>query len=318
MNASANNDSHTAVMTDAVMQALVVRPQGVYVDSTYGRGSHTARILSILGPTGKLYALDCDSDAIQVARKRHRQDARFEAIHTRFSKVARELRAHQPDIKVSGIVADLGVSSPQLDQPDRGFSFQKDGPLDMRMNRDEAMSAADWLQTVSEKTLASTIYTLGDERFARRIARTIVERRKRTPLRTTRELAELVAKCVPIREPDKHPSTRTFLAIRMRINRELEELETFLPQCVELLRRGGRLVVITFHSVEDRLVKRFFREAEIGAPGPRQIPFRESQYKPTLKVVGKAIRPSEQEIKLNRRARSAVMRVAERVGECNA
>ncbi len=302
-------------MTEAMIKSLSIDPAGVYVDSTYGRGGHSADILERLNASGKLYAFDCDAAAIAAARDRHGADRRFEPIHARFSKITHELRARHADIRLSGVVADLGVSSPQLDQPQRGFSFLKDGPLDMRMDSADARSAAEWLQTVSERNLSHTLSALGGERFARRIARRIVEQRSRSPISSTRELAQLVAECVPSREPDKHPATRTFLAIRMHINRELEELSVFLPQCVDLLKRGGRLVVITFHSVEDRLVKRFMRDAAIGAPGPDAIPFRGSDFRPCLKIIGRPQRPDASEVARNRRARSAMMRVAERVGD---
>ena len=309
-----NYDGHDAVMLNAAVDALAIDPAGVYVDSTYGRGGHSAGILARLGEMGKLYAFDRDAAAIVAAHQQNSQDSRFEAIHARFSSIGPQLRARQPGIELSGVIADLGVSSPQLDQPERGFSFQKDGPLDMRMNTADPISAADWLQTVSERTLSDTLGTLGGERFARRIARAIVERRDRTPLRSTGDLAQLINDCVPVREPDKHPATRTFLAIRMYINRELEELTDFLPQCVDLLKQGGRLVVISFHSAEDRIVKQFMRTAAVGAPGPREIPFRASEFRPTLKIIGKPQRCDTDEVRRNRRARSAVLRVAERIG----
>ncbi len=310
--------AHDAVLTPAVINALAIDPGGIYVDSTYGRGGHSSAILNHLNATGKLYAFDCDPTAITVALDQHGDDPRFESIHARFSTIGTQLSSRHPGVRLSGVVADLGVSSPQLDQPARGFSFQQDGPLDMRMNADESVSAADWLATVSERTLSETLGTLGGERFARRIARAIVQRRTHAPLRTTRDLAQLVAACVPTREPDKHPATRTFLAIRMYINRELEELSDFLPQCVELLKQGGRLVVISFHSAEDRVVKRFMQTAAVGAPGPQQIPFRSSDFQPTLKIVGRPQRPDAAEVKRNRRARSAVLRVAERIGDPDA
>ena len=313
------HDAHSAVMPQAVISALSIDPDGIYVDSTYGRGGHSSEILARLSASGKLYAFDCDAAAIEVARRAHRDDLRFEAVHAQFSTIGNALRSRQPDIRLAGVVADLGVSSPQLDQEERGFSFYRDGPLDMRMDRGgNSLSAAEWLNSVSEKHLSHALSALGGERYARRIARTIVERRAESPLTSTRELAELVSECVPTREADKHPATRTFLAIRMHINRELEELSAFLPQCVDLLKRGGRLVVITFHSIEDRLVKRFMREASVGAPGPQQIPFRVSEFRPTLKVIGRPQRPDALEVDRNRRARSAVMRVAERIGDTDA
>jgi len=311
-------DAHDAVMRQAVMNALQIKPNGIYVDSTYGRGGHSASLLDNLNKAGRLYAFDRDATAIAAAHKRHAHDSRFEPIHARFSTLVNELRRRQANIQLSGVIADLGVSSPQLDQPERGFSFLKNGPLDMRMNSDDPVSAADWLQTVSEQTLSETLSTLGGERFARRIARAIVERRKQVPLETTGDLAQLVENCVPTREQDKHPATRTFLAIRMYINHELEELIDFLPQCVELLKQGGRLVVITFHSVEDRMGKQFMRDAQSGAPGPQQIPFRSADFKPTLKTIGRPQRSDAEEVQRNRRARSAVLRVAERTGYAHA
>ncbi len=309
-----SSDTHDAVMRDAAIDALSIDPSGTYVDSTYGRGGHSLGILDHLSSAGKLYAFDCDTAAIAVAHRKHCNDPRFEAIHARFSRIGEELRSRQPETQLSGVIADLGVSSPQLDQPDRGFSFMKNGPLDMRMDTSESVSASSWLETVNERQLSETLSKMGGERFARRIAHRIVEHRAVSPIQSTGELARLIADCVPNKEKDKHPATRTFLAIRMHVNRELEELAAFLPQCVSLLKRGGRLVVITFHSVEDRLVKNFMRDASIGAPGPQGIPFRRSEFHPTLKIVGKPLGPDENEVDRNRRARSAVMRVAERIG----
>ena len=315
---SLHHTSHFAVMSTEVADSLAIMAQGVYIDATYGRGGHSRKILQKLDSQGKLYAFDRDSEAVVAARSNHTDDERFEVVHARFSQVRRELLQREPNIQVSGIVADLGVSSPQLDDASRGFSFRNDGPLDMRMDRNEELNAASWLQQASQQDLRDTFKSFGEERYAGRIARTIVERRAIFPLATTRQLADLVAECVPSHEPDKHPATRTFLAIRMRVNRELREITDFLPQCVDLLRQGGRLVVITFHSVEDRIVKRFMRDAQIGAPGPVGVPFRNSEFHPTLKIIGKALRPSASEIHGNRRARSAVMRVAERIGGANA
>ncbi len=310
-----NHDVHDTVMCEPAMHALAIDPAETYVDSTYGRGGHASRILEQLGPSGRLFAFDCDPAAIAVANQRHVDDARFEAVYARFSRLDRELQARQVHFRVAGILADLGVSSPQLDQGERGFSFTNDGPLDMRMNVAEPMAAADWLQTVSERELRDALRKLGGERFAGRIARRIVEHRAVEPIGSTRQLAQLVADCVPTRERDKHPATRTFLAIRMVINRELDELMALLNQSVTLLKQGGRLVVISFHSAEDRLVKSFFRNAAVGAPGPQQIPFRTTEFRPTLKLIGRPRRPDAREVSRNRRARSALMRVAERIGE---
>ncbi len=301
-------------MCEAAIGALAIDPVGIYIDATYGRGGHSAEILDRLGALGQLYAMDCDRAAIAAANEKHGDDPRFQSIHARFSRLDRELRARKPGILVSGVLADLGVSSPQLDQPELGFSFLRDGPLDMRMNQAEPMSAADWLATVSERRLCDTLRNLGGERHARRIARSIVERRTAEPITTTAQLAQLIVQCVPRSRELKHPATRTFLAIRMHINRELEELMALLRQSVKLLRKGGRLVVIAFHSGEDRLVKTFMREAAIGAPGPQQIPFRNADFRPTLRIIGRSQRPDAAEVSRNQRARSAVMRVAERTG----
>ena len=306
--------THIPVMLEDAVRSLVVNSQGTYVDVTYGLGGHSHAILEKLNARGKLYAFDRDAESISAAQARHGSDNRFEIVHARFSEIGDELRRRLPDIQVSGIIADLGVSSPQLDNAVRGFSFLNDGPLDMRMNPQEGEPASAWLHAVSEKALSSVLRSLGEEKFARRIARRIVEFRRKAPINSTGELAQIVADCVPTREKNKHPATRTFLAIRMHINHELEELNKFLPQCVELLKRGGRLVVITFHSVEDRIVKRFMREASIGSPGPEGVPFRQADYSPTLRIIGKSMQPDAAEVDRNRRSRSAVMRVAERIG----
>ncbi len=314
MNTSNSEFTHIPVMSKDAVRSLVANSQGTYVDATYGLGGHSHEILGKLHARGRLYAFDRDAESIDAAQARHGSDNRFEFVHARFSEIGVELRRRLPGIHVSGIIADLGVSSPQLDNAVRGFSFLNDGPLDMRMNPREGEPASAWLHSVSEKALSGILRSLGEEKFARRIARRIVELRRNAPINSTGELAQIVADCIPTREKNKHPATRTFLAIRMHINHELEELNKFLPQCVELLKRGGRLVVITFHSVEDRIVKRFIREASIGSPGPEGVPFRQADYSPTLRIIGKPQQPDTAEVNRNRRSRSAVMRVAERIG----
>ncbi len=301
-------------MLQEAIDALAIDPSGAYVDATFGRGGHSQMILDALGRSGRLFAIDCDAQAIDAARRKFASEKRFVALHARFSKIKSEIRSRAPQLPISGIVADLGVSSPQLDDAERGFSFAKAGALDMRMNRDEGISAAQWLETVEEHELGHVLKNFGEERYARRIARKVVASRGESPIRTTLHLAKLVEGCIPVRERNKHPATRTFLAIRMRINEELGELTRLLEQSVELLGHGGRLVMITFHSVEDRLVKRFMRAASIGSPGPAHLPFTSVDYSPTLKLIGKARRPCAAEIASNRRARSATMRVAERIG----
>ncbi len=309
---------HKPVMANQVIDALNIISDSTYVDATYGRGGHSRLILRKLSSKGRLYAIDCDKDAVKAARQEHVSDSRVLAIHARFSNVQKVLRQQVPDVEAAGIVADLGVSSPQLGNASRGFSFDNDGPLDMRMNTDEDESAADWLRRVDQKELEKILRELGEERYARRIAQAVVNIRTKRPLETTGELASLVSECVPTQEPGKHPATRTFRAIRMHINREIRELSLFLPQCLELLKLQGRLAVITFHSIEDRIVKRFMRSASIGAPGPQGVPFRQAEFRPTIRIIGRALRPSLEEINTNRQARSAILRVAEKIGDAHA
>lgn len=313
--AKTTDRDHVPVLLPQVIDALAVdlNRQGTFVDATYGRGGHSQAILERLGQQGRLFVLDRDATAVAQARAKHDDDGRVTVVHAKFSRIATELRDRVPEVNVNGIVADLGVSSPQLDQQHRGFSFLKDGPLDLRMDQNDGIPASTWLRKVSERDLAHVLRTLGDERFARRIARRIVESRSSNPIRSTTQLSRLVADCVPVVEPQKHPATRTFLAIRMYINQELEELGQFLPRCLELLRHGGRLAVISFQSAEHRIIKRFFKEQSIGAPGPHNIPFRKSEFRPTVRLIGKPIIPDDAEIRFNRRSRSAVLRAVERI-----
>ena len=257
------SDSHIPVMANQAIDLLVTdRQGGIYVDVTYGRGGHSKLILQQIHQSSKLFAFDRDPQAIEAAKTNHLDDARFEIIHAKFSRLKSELSSRLSKRKVTGILADLGVSSPQLDDPDRGFSFMQDGPLDLRMDPGTGFSASDYLQNVSEKSLAQVLRTFGQERFARRIARVIVQQRRQKKIETTRQLASLVASSVP-RVKNKHPATRTFLALRIHINEELQELANLLPQCVKMLKIGGRLVVLTFHSLEDRIVKNFFEKKRI-------------------------------------------------------
>ncbi|MDO9105669.1 MAG: 16S rRNA (cytosine(1402)-N(4))-methyltransferase RsmH [Methylovulum sp.] len=306
---------HLPVMFTQALQQLAIRQDGSYLDCTFGRGGHSQGILSQLDESGRLLALDrdwaaCDSDVARQMLK----DGRFTLTHSRFSELQNITGQAGLSGKVDGILIDLGVSSPQLDDPGRGFSFLRDGPLDMRMDTGTGVSAAQWLASVDEKELVSVLFDYGEERFARRIARAIVESRAQSPILTTKQLAVLVENAVPMRERHKHPATRSFQAIRLEINKELDELKSVLEQSVLLLKPGGRLVVISFHSLEDRIVKRFFR-AESGAKfNPGKLPIKEADIaKGVLKTIGKAIKPGPEEIAQNTRARSAVMRVAERV-----
>jgi 16S rRNA (cytosine1402-N4)-methyltransferase len=301
---------HAAVLRDEAVDALRVRADGCYVDCTFGRGGHSRVILARLGPAGRLYALDRDPQAIAVGRAI--DDSRLTLIKTAFSGVRQALAAHGV-IAVDGVLLDLGVSTPQLDQPERGFSFRAEGPLDMRMDPTEGESAAEFLARASEREIGEVIGDYGEERFAKQIARAVVAARARGPLRTTRELAAIVAAAVRTREPHQDPATRTFQALRIHVNQELEELSLVLAASVELLATGGRLVVISFHSLEDRMVKRFIREQSRPGAIPDRLPLRAAEMPPArLVAVGKPVRASAQEVAINSRARSAVLRVAER------
>lgn len=303
---------HAPVLLQEALDALNVSGSGVYVDCTFGRGGHSRLILARLGPGGRLIALDRDPDAVRAASDI--QDPRFTIIHSAFSEVAQRLAA-VGITRVRGILLDLGVSSPQLTAAHRGFSFRHDAPLDMRMDTTGGATAAEWLHSATESEIREVLRSYGEERFAKSIAAAIVAARSRGALGTTRQLAALVAEAVPRREPGQDPATRTFQAIRIRVNQELEELSIALPQCVELLEPGGRLVVISFHSLEDRIVKRFMRERSRSDTLPPKLAVREADLpRPKLRLVGRSQRPSEAEISRNPRSRSAVMRVAERLG----
>ena len=309
---------HTTVLLHEAVDALAVRPDGVYVDGTYGRGGHSRLILDRLGGSGRLIALDKDPMAVTAGRVL--KDLRFSIVHNRFSQISQVLRDLGVE-QVDGVLMDLGVSSPQLEQATRGFSFRLDGPLDMRMDTSQGQTAAEWLASVSEAHLREVIKDYGEERFAKQVARAIVAARSQEPIVTTIRLSEIVASavraCSHQRENKQNPATRTFQAIRIHLNQELEELSMTLPQCVEMLKPGGRLVAISFHSLEDRIVKRFIREAADPDKLPRGVPFRTQEVQrltcQRLRLIGKAIRPTEVEVAKNPRARSAVMRVAERV-----
>lgn len=302
--------THQAVLLPEAVQALNIKGEGMYVDATFGRGGHSAAILSKLGETGRLLALDRDPSAAAAAQSLG--DSRFCFIQCRFSALPEVLKQHSLLKRLDGILFDVGVSSPQLDDPSRGFSFRQDGPLDMRMDPESGETAADWLATCTEAALARVLKDYGEERFHRRIARAIIKARAQAPLQSTRQLAEIIAAVVPSREPGKHPATRSFQAIRIEINRELEELQQALLRAVENLAAGGRMVVISFHSLEDRLVKRFFRSQSRGAEPPPGIPIT-GQPQGILRQVAGPIYPGAAEIAANPRARSAVMRVAERL-----
>ncbi|HDP89519.1 MAG TPA: 16S rRNA (cytosine(1402)-N(4))-methyltransferase RsmH [Thioalkalivibrio sp.] len=309
----ATQHEHRSVLLDAAIDALNIRAEGVYVDGTFGRGGHSAAILERLGPRGRLLGFDKDPAAITVARERFGQDARFSITHGSFVMMADVVEQGGLTGKVDGVLLDLGVSSPQLDDVARGFSFMQDGPLDMRMNPEEGESAADWLAHADEKVIADVLWQYGEERFSRRIARAVVETRAESPLRTTQDLVRLIEQAVPRREKHKHPATRSFQAIRIFVNRELADLEECLVRVPRMLAAGGRLVVISFHSLEDRIVKRFMRAEAQGRVLPRGLPVMGEPEGRTLRLVGKAQRPGVAEVANNPRARSAVLRVAERL-----
>jgi 16S rRNA (cytosine1402-N4)-methyltransferase len=300
---------HAPVLLDAALDALAVRGDGYYVDATFGRGGHAGEILGRLGEGGKLIAFDRDPDASAAAARLFEGDPRAQFVHARFS----ELSQHVTRASADGILFDLGVSSPQLDAAARGFSFLRDGPLDMRMDPASGESAADWLARAGEREIAIVISRFGEERYARRIARAIVAARESAPITTTGRLAGLIAACVPGREPGRHPATRTFQALRIHINEELAEIERALPQAVDALAPRGRLVVISFHSLEDRIVKRFLRAASREDPAWAGMPRIPPQAQPRLRLVGRATFADDTEIAGNPRARSAVLRVAERL-----
>ena len=301
--------THLPVLATEAIDALRLQPDGTYVDGTFGRGGHSRLILERLGERGRLIALDRDPQAVAAARAI--ADPRFRITHAPFSALAQTLDA-QGVAHAQGMLFDLGVSSPQLDDPARGFSFRADGPLDMRMDPSQGTSAADWLADASDSQLREVIGGYGEERFAKQIAAAIVAARRHAPLRTTRELADLVGAAVRTREPGQDPATRTFQALRILVNRELEEVSLMLPQALARLAPGGRLAVIGFHSLEDRLVKRFIRACARPAL-PRDLPLRASELpQALLRIVGKPVRPERAETAANPRARSAVMRVAER------
>ena len=303
--------AHVPVLAQEAVAALAIGADGIYVDGTFGRGGHSRLILAQLSDCGRLIALDRDPTAIAAGRQIH--DARFTLVKSPFSALSEALD-ELGVAQVDGILLDIGVSSPQLDEAERGFSFRLDGPLDMRMDTESGMSAAEWIARAEVDELAEVIKRYGEERFARQIAHAIVAVREKSPITTTGQLAQVVADAVRKREPGQHPATRTFQAIRIYLNRELEELENVLPVCVQRLKPGGRLAVISFHSLEDRIVKRFMRDEEKGPEIPRHLPIRSvDMVGGRLRRVGKAIHAGAAELEANPRARSAVLRIAERV-----
>ncbi len=306
--------THIPVLLPQAIQGLAIKASGIYVDATFGRGGHSQAILKCLGSNGRLIALDQDPAAICVAAEIGiTEDPRFCVEHANFSELMAVLQRLGISEKIDGILFDLGVSSPQLDNPERGFSFMQDGPLDMRMNPQQKLDAATWLNTASEKEIADVIYEYGEERFSRRIAKAIVYDRKTTPFTRTKALAEMIARVIPKKEKHKHPATRTFQAIRIFINRELDVLQQALTQSTDVLAPNGRLCVISFHSLEDRIVKQFIQRESVGEELPAGLPIQNRDKLCRLRKIGRPISPSPQEINDNPRARSARLRIAEKL-----
>ena len=306
-------ETHRPVLLEEALQGLNIKANGHYVDGTFGRGGHSGALLSCLDQEGHLLALDKDPAAIAEAEQRFGDDSRFTIRQASFADLRQEVITMGWLGQVDGILLDLGVSSPQLDDAARGFSFQKEGPLDMRMDPTQGQSAANWLASAREQDIVRVLREFGEERFAKRIARAIVNAREENPIMTTGQLAALVAAAVPRREPGKDPATRSFQAIRIFINKELDDLKACLDEVLDVLKPGGRLVVISFHSLEDRMIKRFIREQEKGDSYPLDLPVTQVQLHPRLRAVGKPIRPADEEVSNNPRARSSIMRVAERL-----
>jgi len=304
---------HRPVLLTETVDALAIKPDGFYLDGTFGRGGHSAEILSKLGESGRLLAMDQDPLAIEEAQEKFSSDTRFEIVRENFENMEVLVSDRNMMQRVDGVLLDIGVSSPQLDDASRGFSFIKPGPLDMRMNPDVGQSAAQWLATVEEYDLTTVLMHFGEEKFARRIANAIVETRKETEINDTVQLANIIEAAIPVKPKNKHAATKSFQAIRIHINRELEVLEQALQSGLNVLAVGGRLAVISFHSLEDRMVKRFFRKMSQGPQIPKDIPILAKDLEQPFKLIGKAIKPSKQEVQENPRSRSSVLRVIERV-----
>ena len=305
--------SHTSVLLQECLDGLAIKTDGIYIDATFGRGGHSGEILKQLGSNGRLIAFDRDPQAIEAAA-RFADDERFEIVHSAFGDMAEVIEQMGLTQQIDGVLMDLGVSSPQLDDAERGFSFLRDGPLDMRMDTSRGLSAADWLNSADEQDITQVIKEFGEEKFGKRIAHTIVNYRQQQPLARTSELVTIIDQAMPVKDKFKHPATRTFQGIRIYINAELEQLRVGLKAATGILRPGGRMAVISFHSLEDRLVKRFMKEQSKGKALPPGLPVTQAEIDAdkVLTLIGKAIKPGEEELKHNVRSRSAVLRVAEK------
>jgi 16S rRNA (cytosine1402-N4)-methyltransferase len=308
-----NDNDHVPVLVREVLQGLSIRPEGIYIDCTFGRGGHSSAILEQLGKKGKLFVFDKDPDAIEVAQQLSSTDNRVQCFHSAFSNIINCLKEFELLGTIDGILFDLGISSPQINMPERGFSFNLDGNLDMRRDTTTGMSASTWINRATVEEITHVLKVYGEEKFSRRIARAIDEARVEQPISTTHELSRIIISAIPVHDKNKHPATRTFQAIRIYLNNELDELAKGLIQAFDLLQTNGKLVVISFHSLEDRIVKRFMREYSKNDPYPNEIPVTIDMIKPRLKILGKAIKPCKSEIMSNPRARSARLRIAEKL-----
>lgn len=308
-----NFNEHQSVMLAEVIENLALRADGVYLDATFGRGGHAEAILAKLGPKGRLLAMDKDPEAVAFARQRFAHDERFTIHHGSFAQLAQFATQLNLMGKIDGILFDLGVSSPQLDDSERGFSFMREGKLDMRMDNSQGDDAATWIAKIDEKELANVLWVYGEERFSRRVAAAIVKTRVETPITTTLQLADIIKQAIPAWQKGKHPATRSFQAIRIAVNHELDDLEQGLTQSIAALNTHGRLAVISFHSLEDRIVKQFMQQQERGDELPAGLPIKHVEIKKHFRKVGRAIKPSEAEVSVNPRARSAMLRIGEKL-----
>jgi 16S rRNA (cytosine1402-N4)-methyltransferase len=304
---------HLAVLKDEAMESLAIKPSGIYIDATFGRGGHSKSILTKLNSAGKLVVFDRDPEAIAVAMQLSAGDVRVTVVKSAFANLYDYCKEHELVGKVDGILFDLGVSSAQIDTAERGFSFMQDGPLDMRMDPEQKISAATWVNTTKEEEIVRVLKEYGEERFARRIAGLLVQQRKNDPITSTKKLVDIIKKAIPRHDPHKHPATRSFQAIRIAVNAELDQIKKCLEKVIDILAVGGRLVVISFHSLEDRIVKQFISKEAKGDDYLPDFPVPASFLHPRLKKIGRAIKASDAEIALNARARSAIMRVAEKI-----
>ena len=308
------NYSHNPVMLEKVIKGLNISSDGIYVDCTFGRGGHSKKILSEIGENGKLIAIDKDCEAEKYAREHFGKDKRFCFVRNNFSKIIEIIENYNNNKKIDGILLDLGVSSPQLDDPERGFSFQKSGPIDMRMDKSDKLTALSWLKVADQNEIKEVLKIYGEEKYAHRIAKSIKDSINKNSLSTTLELAGIIEKCYPKnKKSGRNPATKSFQAIRIYINNELQELESFLNSCLDIIASGGRIVVISFHSLEDRMVKRFIKKHSEGKNVPSKIPLTETSKNLSLRKIKTTLKANDDEVALNKRARSARIRIAEKI-----